>query len=39
MVLDLMRKLSSEGNFNAILGDNIEGTPAVSNVRRLTHQN
>jgi disease resistance protein RPM1 len=39
MVLDLMRKLSSEENFNAILGDNIEGTPVVSDVRRLTHQN
>jgi hypothetical protein len=39
MVLDLMRKLSSEENFNAILGDNIEGTPVVSDVRQLTHQN
>ncbi|XP_066336057.1 disease resistance protein RGA5-like [Miscanthus floridulus] len=39
MVLDLMRKLSSEENFIAILGGNVEGTPALSNVRRLTHQN
>ena len=39
MVLDLMRKLSSEENFIAILGGNVEGTPAPSNVRRLTHQN
>ena len=39
MVLDLMRKLSSEENFMAILGDNVKGTPALSNVRRLTHQN
>ncbi|CAD6255837.1 unnamed protein product [Miscanthus lutarioriparius] len=39
MVLDLMRKLSSEENFMAILGDNVKGTPTLSNVRRLTHQN
>jgi len=39
MVLDLMRKLSSEENFMAILGDNVKGTPALSNVRQLTHQN
>jgi len=39
MVLDLMRMLSSEENFMAILGDNVKGTPALSNVRRLTHQN
>jgi disease resistance protein RPM1 len=38
MVLDLMRKLSSEENFIAILGDNVEGTPALSNVRRLAHE-
>jgi hypothetical protein len=39
MVLDLMRKLSSEENFIAILGDNVERTLALSNVRRLAHQN
>jgi disease resistance protein RPM1 len=39
MVLDLMRKLSSEENFIAVFGDNVEGTPALSNVRRLTHKN
>ncbi|XP_066336193.1 disease resistance protein RGA5-like isoform X2 [Miscanthus floridulus] len=39
MVLDLMRKLSSDENFIAILGDNVEGTPAPSSVRRLANQN
>ncbi|CAD6251577.1 unnamed protein product [Miscanthus lutarioriparius] len=39
MVLDLMRKLSSEENFITILGYNVEGAPALSNVRRLAHQN
>ncbi|CAD6252776.1 unnamed protein product [Miscanthus lutarioriparius] len=39
MVLDLMRKLSSDENFITILGDNVEGAPAPSNVRRLAHQN
>ncbi|XP_066334437.1 disease resistance protein Pik-2-like [Miscanthus floridulus] len=39
MVLDLMRKLSSDENFIAILGDNVEGTPAPSCVRRLANQN
>ncbi|XP_066337596.1 disease resistance protein RGA5-like [Miscanthus floridulus] len=39
MVFDLMRKLSSEENFITILGDNVEGAPAPSNVRRLAHQN
>ncbi|CAD6252792.1 unnamed protein product [Miscanthus lutarioriparius] len=39
MVLDLMRKLSSDENFIAILGDNVEGTPAASSVRWLAHQN
>ncbi|XP_066336186.1 disease resistance protein RGA5-like [Miscanthus floridulus] len=39
IVLDLMRKLSSDENFIAILGDNVEGAPAPSNVHRLAHQN
>ncbi|CAD6252790.1 unnamed protein product [Miscanthus lutarioriparius] len=39
MVLDLMRKLSSDENFIAILGDNVEATPAPSSVRRLANQN
>jgi disease resistance protein RPM1 len=39
IVLDLMRKLSSEENFIAVFVDNVEGTPALSNVRRLTHKN
>ncbi|XP_066336200.1 disease resistance protein RGA5-like [Miscanthus floridulus] len=39
MVLDLMRKLSSEENFITILGDSVEGARALSNVRRLAHQN
>ncbi|XP_066337628.1 disease resistance protein Pik-2-like [Miscanthus floridulus] len=39
MVLDLMRKLSSDENFIAILGNNVEGTPAPSIVRRLANQN
>jgi disease resistance protein RPM1 len=39
MVLDLMRKISSDENFIAILGDNVEGTPAPSSVRRLANQN
>jgi disease resistance protein RPM1 len=39
MVLDLMRKLSSEENFIAILGDHVEATPAPSSVRRFAHQN
>ncbi|XP_066336212.1 disease resistance protein Pik-2-like [Miscanthus floridulus] len=38
MVLDLMRKLSSDESFIAILGDNVEGAPAPSNLRRLAHQ-
>ncbi|XP_066381404.1 disease resistance protein RPP8-like [Miscanthus floridulus] len=39
MVLDLMRKLSSDENFITILGDNVERAPTPSNVRRLAHQN
>ncbi|CAD6252766.1 unnamed protein product [Miscanthus lutarioriparius] len=39
MVLDLMRKLSSDENFIAILGDNVEATPPPSSVRRLANQN
>ncbi|XP_066334462.1 putative inactive disease susceptibility protein LOV1 [Miscanthus floridulus] len=39
MVLDLMRKVSSDENFITILGDNVEGAPAPSNVHRLAHQN
>lgn len=40
MVLHLMRKLSFEENFIALLGDNnVEGTPAPSSVRRLAQQN
>jgi disease resistance protein RPM1 len=37
MVLDLMRKLSFEENFIALLDDNVEGTPAPSSVHRLAH--
>ncbi|XP_066336187.1 disease resistance protein Pik-2-like [Miscanthus floridulus] len=39
MVLDLMRMLSSDENFIAIFGDNVEATPAPSSVRRLANQN
>ncbi|XP_066337598.1 disease resistance protein Pik-2-like isoform X1 [Miscanthus floridulus] len=39
MVLDLMRKLSSDETFITILGDNVEETPAPSSVRRLANLN
>jgi len=39
MVFDLMRKFSFEENFITLLDDNVEGTPAPSNTRRLALQN